>query len=134
MRAGGGGNKTVLADNQLFDAVGRGHFDDFLNSNVIVNTVGEASSILSFRKDNLEAQGSTPLEGTTYGDIQLLTDSSGTSYIAVITQEGTLSLLDENGSVVKEQNVGNNVLSAPVFWENQLYFVTDTQLIGLRVS
>ena len=36
MRAGGGGNKTVLADNQLFDAVGRGHFDDLLNSNVIV--------------------------------------------------------------------------------------------------
>ena len=89
---------------------------------------------MSFRKDNLEAQGSAPLEGTTYGDIQLLTDSSGTSYIAVITQEGTLSLLDENGSVVKEQNVGNNVLSAPVFWENQLYFVTDTQLIGLQVS
>lgn len=104
------------------------------DSNVIVNTVGETSSILSFRKDNLEAQGSTPLEGTTYGDIQLLTDSSGTSYIAVITQEGTLSLLDENGSVVKEQNVGNNVLSAPVFWKSQLYFVTDTQLIGLQVS
>lgn len=103
-------------------------------TNVIVNTVGSTSSVLSFRKDTLEAQGSSAIEGTTYGDIQLFTDAENGSYLALVTKEGVLTLLGENCDVIKQQKVGENVLSAPMIWEDQLYFVTDTQLIGLKAA
>ena len=90
--------------------------------------------MFSFRKDTLEAQGSAAMEGTTYGDIQLFTDAENGSYLALVTKEGVLTLLDENCDVIKQQKVGENVLSAPMIWEDQLYLVTDTQLIGLKAA